>query len=124
MALLLGLVGARLLKARAQAARIMSVALIAGGLLLGAQTARTLVTPDLPDIEGAACAGGSASYRAQVPESLQNACPNPVEITGYEYPAVPSCFELQDVCPVGTRLGPNDACDPVNYYTTVNCIDL
>ena len=123
MALVLAAVGVRMLKAHGQATRLMSVGLIACGLLMGAQTARSLIITSLPDIEGAECAGGSRTYLVLFEVSLTNACKNPVNIVAYEYPdVVEGCFELQETCPVGTRLSPNGGtCDKVNYYSTDNC---
>lgn len=121
MALLLATIGARLMKDRFPQARLMSVALLAGVLLVGTQVART-GGANLPDIIGGTCEGGSENYKSEAFLELFNKCPNAVQIIEYQYPeSLPSCFELQDVCPVGTILPPGQGCIPVNYYSTENC---
>lgn len=117
MAGLMAVVGIRLMKNHATGARVISVVLLAGGLVLGAQQARTGL--GTVPVSGGDCSGGDVTYRLLDFADLVNECPNPLEITDYEYPD-PSefdseCFTLNESCPIGSQVGPDDSCR-LNYY--------
>jgi hypothetical protein len=118
MALLLAVVGMRLVKTRGAGAGLMSVVLVVGVLAVSTQTARTGLFVGLPPIEGAGCEGGSQDYPLFAEIALVNNCPNQVKISSYEYPVeVEECELIDDACPVGTVLEANGgSCEPLNYF--------
>jgi hypothetical protein len=123
LALLMGVVAARLLHRQKKAVRVMSVLVVAGGVLMASQLAHTTVKlPPAINIDGDACAGGSTQYFGTDPETLTNQCPNRVTITSYDFPGEPPvCFELQDTCPVGTVLVAGGSCT-LSYFDTSSCV--
>lgn len=120
MAIVMGVVGARLIKRHALAARTFSITLLAGALLLGVQTART--GGDMVPIGDDECEAGSATYFAFAPATLLNECPNPVRIVSYIEPTeTGSCFNVINDCPVGTLVGGDGGMCDLLYYEQFKC---
>lgn len=123
VALLMGITGVRMLGKRARVARVMSVGLIAGAVLLTAQMAET--GPPLIEVSGGDCEGGTSSYQSDQATRLRNSCADPIQIVSYEFPDVLSCAVLINECPVGTvidpEVGPGFGC-PLAYFDFDGCL--
>lgn len=115
VALLMAIMGVRLLGQQPGYGKALSLFLISGAVVLSVQTARSGVTLDL-GIEPSECQAGSTTYRPRSTQgdiTLNNGCPNAVTITAYEFPVLnEECASVVEICPVGTFLSANGgSCD-------------
>jgi hypothetical protein len=124
MAVLLGVVGLRLIKSHARATRLMSTVLVAGCLLFSAEAARTGLIALIPNISGEECEAGTRTYPFDQKPQLVNGCSNAVEIIEYApAPSAEECFEFVDSCPVGTVLeAGGDSCILSHYEPLLICV--
>ena len=122
VALLMAVIGVRLLGQQPGYGKALSLFLISGAVVLSVQTARSGSTLEL-GIEPSLCQAGSQTYRPRTTPgdvTLNNGCPNPVIITDYEFPVLNECAEVVELCPVGTVLGANSGSCDLPYLELTN----
>lgn len=122
LALMFGVMGARLLQRHSGAVRVMSVVLITGVLLVGAKVAHTTIVLPEVTVDGSECLGGSSEFNAFNPTPLENTCSTPITISNYNFGfiKVPGCAEFQETCPVGTVVPGGEGCT-LNHWDDSGC---
>lgn len=119
LALMLAVVGMRLLGNRQSAARYFSAVMAVGVLALGIQTAQTGGAGGF-NVSDQLCEGGQQGYAGTSLVDLRNGCSVPLEIVDYIYEDLGTrgeqCLQLQETCPVGTVVAANGDTCPLNYY--------
>lgn len=121
VALLLAVVGMRLLRNSQHAARFMGVLVACGGLVTAMEAGTALIAPPL-GIFDEDCAGGNLDYVPDPTQTLANTCPNAVRIIEYQYPErVRLCGVLVESCPEGTLLEAETGICTLNHYDFSSC---